>query len=137
MHSNNFFFVVACFLMATGILLGAFGAHLLQNTLDNRAMKAFQTATDYQLLHGLALLILAKLRHGFSGKLFIWAQWLLLVGTFLFAASLYVLVLVLVSVQWIAFITPFGGLCLIAGWVLLGFHFLLFKKSQKINKDFH
>ena len=43
--------------------------------------------------------------------------WCLVAGTVVFSGSLYLLVLI--DARWIGALTPFGGLLLIAGWLLL------------------
>ena len=45
----------------TAVALSAFGAHALEGTLTERAMKVFQTAADYQFYHSLALVFVALL----------------------------------------------------------------------------
>src|ERR1700712_2524733 len=41
---------------AIGVLLGAFGAHALRDTLDVRGLELWHTATLYLFVHALALL---------------------------------------------------------------------------------
>jgi uncharacterized membrane protein YgdD (TMEM256/DUF423 family) len=105
---------------ATGVILGAFGAHSLRNTLDASGMReVWDTASRYQLLHAAALV-------GFAGWLraspspgnscATWAVRLWALGTLLFAGSLYILALG--APRWVGAVTPIGGLALIAGWIL-------------------
>lgn len=101
-----------------GVALGAFGAHALRRVLDERMRAVWETAVQYHLVHALALVLvgLAAVRTGTQAG---WATTgaLLFAGQILFSGSLYLLALT--GVRWLGAITPFGGLCFIAGWALL------------------
>jgi uncharacterized membrane protein YgdD (TMEM256/DUF423 family) len=103
-----------CFL---AVALGAFGAHALKDTLlAHGARQTWNTAVLYQLLHGLALIVLSL--HGDNRV----ASYLFLAGILLFSGSLYALAIH--PLAWIGPLTPVGGLCFLAGWLwlLLGAH---------------
>jgi len=109
----------AGFLGATGVALGAFGAHALKGTLEAAGMRGvWETAVQFQLLHAAALLgFAAWLRPPTPGSR--WAPWavrLWIGGTLLFSGSLYVLALG--GPKGFGPLTPLGGAALIAGWVL-------------------
>jgi uncharacterized membrane protein YgdD (TMEM256/DUF423 family) len=105
---------------ATGVMLGAFGAHALKASLDASGMhEVWDTASRYQLLHAAALVALAAwLKSPSLGtpRAF-WAVRLWVAGTFLFSGSLYLLALG--APRWTGAVTPLGGLALIAGWVFI------------------
>jgi uncharacterized membrane protein YgdD (TMEM256/DUF423 family) len=105
---------------ASGVALGAFGAHLLRPRLEAAGtLDAWETAVRYQLVHAVALV-------GFAGWLrppgapagacARWTVRLWAAGTALFSGSLYGLALG--GPRWLWPVTPLGGVCLIAGWVL-------------------
>jgi uncharacterized membrane protein YgdD (TMEM256/DUF423 family) len=97
------------------VALGAFGAHGLHALLEKNARLAtWETAVLYHLTHSVVLLIIATLR-----PLRAAAFWLMLTGIAIFSGTLYVLALT--NVKWLGAITPIGGLCLLAGWLALGF----------------
>ncbi|THF83697.1 DUF423 domain-containing protein [Cohnella fermenti] len=100
------------------VIFGAFGAHMLKETLSEDDLKTFETGVRYQMYHGLGILLVALLADRFgSGKSMLWAGRLLLLGVILFSGSLYGL-----SLTGLAFfgpITPLGGVSLIAGWLCL------------------
>jgi uncharacterized membrane protein YgdD (TMEM256/DUF423 family) len=100
---------------ASGVLLGAFGAHGLKAVLESHsAIGLWQTASLYHLLHAVVLLCLASradVRH-MAFRLFTF-------GILLFSGSLYVLALT--SIKPLGAVTPLGGLLLIAGWIALCF----------------
>lgn len=103
-----------------GVILGAFGAHALHDRLVAAAkLNVWETAVDYQLVHALALGMLAILAMVRPVKVFyllIGAFWTL--GVLLFSGSLYWLALD--GPGWLGPITPIGGLLLISGWFFLG-----------------
>ena|SRR5207249_634251 len=103
---------VLCFL---AVALGAFGAHSLRSTLESRGMvDVWNKAVFYQFIHAIALLVLAL-----YGTINRGACWLLFAGILLFSGSLYLLALIPQARNWLGPVTPFGGLCLLAGWAWL------------------
>jgi uncharacterized membrane protein YgdD (TMEM256/DUF423 family) len=101
-----------------GVALGAFGAHGLRDRVEERLLETFQTAVQYQMIHTLALLIVAimMLQSGRNLTLDIAAGGFV-VGILLFSGSLYGLVLT--DLRWLGPVPPLGGLCFIAGWAAL------------------
>ena len=101
----------------TAVVLGAFGAHALKKTLDPDTLRIFETATYYQMIHALALLLIAALKPHLSPSTAGVAAVLFVVGIFLFSGSLYALTLT--GIKKLGMITPLGGLSFIAGWLLM------------------
>jgi uncharacterized membrane protein YgdD (TMEM256/DUF423 family) len=96
-----------CFL---AVALGAFGAHALKANLQaSGMMDAWNKAVLYHLVHAVALLALAL--NGAGNRA---SYYLLAAGILLFSGSLYTMALS--NVRWLGAITPFGGLCFLAGW---------------------
>ena len=104
----------------SAVALGAFGAHGLKATLEhNGTLAVWQTGSLYHLVHAVVLLTLA-LRSPVSRLPFA----LFGIGIVIFSGSLYALALthayalgpfrIVLGVA-----TPLGGLCVIAGWLLL------------------
>lgn len=108
---------------ASGVALGAFGAHLLRASLDAAGTReVWETAVRYQLLHAVALLGFAGWTRGPErpgGVAGAWTTRLWAAGTVLFSGSLYGLALG--GPRWLGPVTPLGGLALIAGWVSAAF----------------
>ena len=106
----------------TGVALGAFGAHALKVTLMERGtLQAWDTASRYHLLHagtllGLAAWVRAAPGHVAAPLLF-WAARAWTLGIILFCGSLYWLALG--GPRWLGPVTPFGGIGLMAGWLLV------------------
>jgi len=124
--------VVAAFLGAVTILLGAFGAHGLKNIVNEQAVTSFETGVRYQMYHVFALFILAYIKP-LTAKQRIRIARLFGIGILLFSGSIYMLVLrdyLPFDSYKIAFVTPIGGVFFIIGWVVLAFSLL---KSKKEN----
>ena len=102
--------------MALAISLGAFGAHGLESLVTADQVDAYQTASFYHIVMGIVWWLAVRL------KTDRWFVRLLILGMFLFSASIYVLVIGSVwglSVKWLGPLTPLGGLCLISAWCRL------------------
>jgi len=94
-----------------GVALGAFGAHGLRNSLSTNMLEIYKTGVLYQLIHSVVLLALALT----TGNLFTTSKWFFLLGIILFSFSLYCYA---VSQNIVfAYITPFGGICFLIGWL--------------------
>ena len=120
MHKN--FLITASLLAGLSVLLGAFAAHQLKQVVAADVLQIFETAVRYQMYHALALFITGILYQSFPVKQLRWAGNLFIAGIILFSGSLYFLCFIKhqnISALWVGAITPLGGLCFIAGWVLL------------------
>lgn len=102
---------------------GAFAAHGLKDILSIEYLNTFKTAADYQLMHGIGLILIGLInkqntnRCNFAAAIFMFA------GIILFSGSLYLLTLT--GTKWLGMITPVGGICFLMAWLILGFNFLL------------
>lgn len=122
MHKR--FIATAALLGALAVGLGAFAAHGLKKILDAELLQTFETAVRYQFYHVFALLAVGILYASFPGKKMKWAGKLFIAGIVLFSGSLYLLCVCKhnnFNMNWLGMVTPFGGLCFIAGWLLLLF----------------
>lgn len=126
MSVSKLFLLLGAILSALSVVIGAFGAHGLEKYLQETGRtETFETAVKYQFYHALALLIVGIIYHLANIPYVKYSGYLLLVGTFIFSGSLYILCMTNVS-KWGA-VTPIGGLLLIIGWVFLSIGIL---KSQ-------
>ena len=48
---QNLIINIGCLFGALGVLMGAFGAHMLKDVLDDYSKSIYQTATFYQMIH--------------------------------------------------------------------------------------
>jgi uncharacterized membrane protein YgdD (TMEM256/DUF423 family) len=112
------FLLLAAVLGGLAVVLGAFGAHGLRAIIDPAMLSVYQTAVQYHFWHALGLIGVAFAADRYpESRLIRAAGWAMLLGILLFSGSLYVLSLS--GIGRLGMITPFGGLALIAGWVLL------------------
>ena len=103
--------MAAAILGATGVALGAFGAHALKATLEaSGRTDTWETAVFYHLVHALALLVLSTQPSMRRSTFYCFVG-----GVAVFSGSLYLLCLS--GLNWLGAITPIGGICLIAGWL--------------------
>lgn len=112
------FLMLAAFFGFTGVGLGAFAAHGLKGRLSPEYLAIFQTGVLYQLIHALALFGVALLAAHVPGRLVNWAGFAFVAGIVLFSGSLYLLTLT--GTSKLGIVTPFGGLCFLFGWSILG-----------------
>lgn len=113
-------FIASALLGASGVGLGAFGAHALRGRLiEFGNLETWQTAVHYHLLHAVALLALAALAAAQPRRLACWIAGFWLTGTVLFSGSLYWFSLS--GPRFVVFVTPLGGVCFLIGWLLLLF----------------
>lgn len=109
-----------------GVLFGAFGAHYLKGKLSESQLLAFETGVRYQLIHAVLLLVLS-FNLSFTSAVENYIVRAFLIGTLLFSFSIYGLVLSdSFGKKWrfLGPVTPLGGLLLLVGWALLGYHFI-------------
>ncbi|AHM66007.1 membrane protein [Paenibacillus polymyxa] len=110
--------LLGCIVMFLAVALGAFGAHALKKRLSADMMNIFQTGIQYQIAHGLGLLLLGVLAGNLAhSSLIVTAGWVMLVGILLFSGSLYVLSVS--GVKKLGAVTPIGGLAFLASWVIV------------------
>lgn len=115
--------LLAAVLGFTAVAIGAFGAHALKNLLEsNGRTLTFELSNRYHFFHALALLAVSFQKEISTH----WTSLLWLLGIILFSGSLYVLAIF--NLTAIAWLTPIGGVFLLAGW------FSLIWKAIKLKK---
>jgi len=109
------FLLIGSVFCMLSVMFGAFAAHGLKKYASEYAVDIFKTAAEYQMFHGLALIIIALLiKQGIKLNV---AGWLFTTGVLLFSGSLYLLALT--GWRFLGSITPIGGGLFILGWLLL------------------
>ncbi|GAB2904020.1 DUF423 domain-containing protein [Microbulbifer echini] len=112
------YLLLAALFGASGVALGAFGAHGLRGKVTDSLLEAYKTGVQYQMIHALALLGVALLIQSWGDRLSLTLSGAFFVfGLVFFSGSLYALALG--GPRWLGPITPIGGLLMIAGWVAL------------------
>jgi uncharacterized membrane protein YgdD (TMEM256/DUF423 family) len=110
-----------------GVALGAFGAHAFKPMLiETGRLETYELAVRYEFYHAFALLSAGILQQFIQTKYTRLASLFFLLGTILFSGSLYLLCFTNNALFAIA--TPFGGVLLISGWVLLAIGNISWKK---------
>ena len=126
MKTQKQIFALAFLILALAVICGAFGAHVIRETLQlgPDSIRIFQTGVSYHFYHGFAIAICGLVYPYFSTKLVKLSSKFFLVGIFLFSGSLYLLSTrtALGIESWTNVLgpaTPLGGLCFIIAWLLL------------------
>lgn len=122
MHKK--YIAAGAFLGGLAVALGAFGAHGLQKITDDaKIIQNFQTAAQYQIYHALALIATGILFEKFGNRLLNIAAILFILGIVFFSGSLYLMTWLKIegsnAIKAVGPVTPLGGVCFIAGWLLL------------------
>ncbi len=107
---------------ASGVTLGAVAAHALS---DPQAAIAVERASNYQLLHAIAILIIAQL----GGALGALSRWLMLLGIVGFSGAIYAKYLL--GITELGKYAPWGGTLLILSWLFLAVSFLTAKSRSR------
>lgn len=114
---TKLFLTLGSIAMAFAVSLGAFGAHGLKSRLSKEMISIFETGVEYHFYHALGLLLIGIAAHFLPETGWLrWAGWLMITGILIFSGSLYVLSIS--GVRWLGAITPIGGICFIAAWIL-------------------
>jgi len=129
MQTNRKFLVTGAIFGLIAVILGAFAAHGLKETLSEASLNSFETGVRFQMYHAFLMLILGIIITEKDSKLLFY---LFLFGTILFSGSIYLLstsAVTGVDFSAIALVTPIGGGLLIVGWLLLVLKFIKLKNK--------
>jgi uncharacterized membrane protein YgdD (TMEM256/DUF423 family) len=107
---------LAGLLLALATVFGAFGAHGLKSSLTPDRLEVYETAVRYHFFHALGLLGVGLALRFIDTRLMHGSAVLIVAGILLFSGSLYALTFGAPRI--LGVVTPIGGLCLIAGWLL-------------------
>ncbi len=122
-------YVIAALLGLLSVAFGAFGAHALKQVLTPKLLDTFEVAVRYQFIHVFAMFVSAWFFQVYDKLSFKWSWVLFLIGIILFSGSLYSYVLT--GSRALVFITPVGGVCLMVGWALMAFGFIVSRKRAE------
>jgi len=109
--------IIGSFYCLLTVVLGAFGAHALKDSLDEYGKSVFDKAVLYQMFHGIGILIVSIINNNFNEIDVSLVVWLFTFGILIFSGSLYFLAIT--KVKWLGMITPIGGSLFIVGWLVL------------------
>jgi len=105
------------FFALMSVIMGAFGAHLLKDSLNEYSKAIYDKAVLYQMFHAIGILIISILDQILNDVNLSISLWFFILGVVLFSGSLYLLALT--QVKAIGVITPIGGLLFILGWIIV------------------
>lgn len=111
------------------VILGAFGAHAFKKILSPAQLESFETGVRYMMYSAFYLLLVGYILNFQSGAER-WIGWLMIIGTLLFSASIYLLSFQEswgVNLRFLGPVTPIGGLMMIISWAMLMFYFFKLK----------
>lgn len=124
---------LACIHLAVAIILGALGAHKLEDLLSPDKLDGFKTGVQYHIYHAFALLIVNGVTAFTQLKGIKTINWLFNLGILLFSGSIYLLSTLEIShlegLKVLGPVTPIGGLLFIIGWVCLSIKFFSGSKA--------
>ncbi len=128
---------IALFMMAIAVALGAFGAHGLENKLNDHDMHTWEKATGYWVYVALSILGIvgfvqnkaddndsAQKILGMKGRVFSGSLIWLFLGAVIFSVTLWLVAtsnLTWPMLRKLGMITPIGGVLMIVGYCSLGF----------------
>ena len=110
---NKNWLIIAGISGFTGVALGAFGAHGFKDTLSPEMLEIYKTGVLYHLIHSVVLLALSMI----PGNSLDFSRWFIFAGIIFFSFSLYLYSVT--GIAFIAYFTPFGGVCFLIGWLSL------------------
>ena len=99
------------------VIMGAFGAHALNEILDDYGKSIYNKAVLYHMFHSIALLILGLINKIQPEISLSFSGWSFLFGIILFSGSLYILAIT--GIKSLGMITPVGGILFVIGWGFL------------------
>jgi uncharacterized membrane protein YgdD (TMEM256/DUF423 family) len=108
---------VGAVLAGLGVLLGAFGAHALEDRLASENLLLWETGARYHMYHALAILAVGLLRRRSPAPELKVSATLFGIGIGLFSGSLYFLALS--DLRMFGLLTPVGGVAFLGGWIAL------------------
>ncbi|MDZ7789246.1 MAG: DUF423 domain-containing protein [Xanthomonadales bacterium] len=119
------------------VIAGAATGHGPVGGLDAEAMRSVMTAVRYHefgavmiVVTGLAGSLVDAKPAAFRLRL---SSWLFVAGTLLFSFSIYARMLL--GLDWLGPVTPLGGICHMAGWIVLGWAAISGLKPRAASSD--
>lgn len=110
-------FALGALLAMLAVITGAIGAHVLSAHWDAGKLAIYETGNRYLMYHALALLVLSLAHERVRPGAYRAGTLLLIAGVALFSGSLFVYTLL--GVWGAVYVTPVGGIAMVAGWLVL------------------
>ena len=104
-----------------GVVLGALTAHAFKHRLDTIALASLETVSNYLLIHGLLLVLVASLAQSSPSSVALkLAGSLIIIGIILFCGGLSASLLS--GIRTFSAGAPVGGMAFMSAWLLLCIH---------------
>jgi uncharacterized membrane protein YgdD (TMEM256/DUF423 family) len=117
--SHRIILVSSAIALLLATMFAAYGAHGLQGSQSADVWSAYQTAVQYQFIHGLGLIATVLVAQACPvSKLITASSWLLLIGIILFCGSIYATSFGAPSS--FGALAPYGGISFMLGWLVFG-----------------
>lgn len=110
-------FYLSALLLALAVLIGAFGAHGLEDSLSPKSLATYKTGVTYHFYHALGFFLLAILKQILPGLQLRFSQVTMLLGITLFSGGCYLYAIT--GIKTFAMIVPLGGLAFVLSWITL------------------
>ena len=117
-RTSKQFIALGCFFGLGSVLVGAFGAHALEQRITISDIETIRLGAQYQMYHAFALILTSTFNMKKPKKNLWLACWFFSIGTIIFCGSLYTIALS--GISSFGMIAPIGGIILIGGWVSFG-----------------
>jgi uncharacterized membrane protein YgdD (TMEM256/DUF423 family) len=124
------YLILAGFILMIAVIMGAFGAHGLENKISEKAMQTYQTGVRYHFYHGLAIMLVAIIGKLLNLNLKL-SKNFFITGIILFSGNCYLYAMT--GIKTFAMIVPIGGVAFIIGWLAFSIT-LLRTNSIEINE---
>ena len=125
--------IIASIFGVVGIIMASIGAHSTDALLPSESLtNSFHKAVDYSQANSITLIAIALSCQLFSqpdfNSKFHWAGYCIALGGFIFQGSLFLYSLS--GIKAVTAITPFGGMLLISGWLIIGIAALTISQTR-------
>jgi len=128
------FLVTIGIMGAISVLMGAVGAHILEDNISDKYLNMFNTANEFLMYHALALIGLTAMNRNVSRSYLNTIYYLFVIGIILFSGTLYITSLTELtgfSLGLSGTLTPIGGILLIIGWIAVIISGLTYKHKKR------
>jgi uncharacterized membrane protein YgdD (TMEM256/DUF423 family) len=103
------------------VVIGAMSEHVFRTRVDDEVFRWVMTAIRYHqvgslIISAIGLILLADVARTIRARLSL-SAWLFVVGTLLFSFSIYASALT--GIEALTYVTPVGGVTLMAAWLVL------------------
>ena len=116
--------IIASVFGLLGLAIGAFGAHGLKKLISPELIETYKTGVLYQVIHAIVILVIGLS----SKKIFNASAIFFSIGIILFSFSLYIYAVTQIKI--FVYVTPFGGVSFLVGWLLLIVSTIRIKKEK-------